>query len=53
MLTRFDILLVVLLVLGIIGFPAGMVGSRLPAQLVSIIFVVVLIVLLLLGVVRA
>jgi len=52
MLTRFDILLLVLLVLAIIGWPAGLVASRLPSNLVSIAVIVILLVLLLLGVVR-
>ncbi len=52
MLTRFDILLIVLLVLAITGWPAGVVANRMPAWLVSAIVIVVLLVLLLLGVVR-
>ncbi|MDX8500723.1 hypothetical protein RFM99_20165 [Mesorhizobium sp. VK4C] len=52
MLTRFDILLIVLIVLAITGFPRGVVANRLPPYLVSIVLVVILIVLLLLGVVR-
>lgn len=52
MLTPFNVLLLVLLVLAIIGWPAGLVGSRLPPQMVSAIVVVILLVLLLLGVVR-
>jgi hypothetical protein len=52
MLTRFDVLLIVLIVLAITGWPTGLVGNRLPPYLVSVVVVVVLIVLLLLGVVR-
>ena len=52
MLTRFDVLLIVLIVLSIIGFPAGVIPSRVPPYIVSIVVIVVLIVLLLLGVVR-
>ncbi|WP_155772696.1 hypothetical protein [Mesorhizobium jarvisii] len=52
MLTRFDILLIVLLVLAITGWPAGIVPNRLPSWLVSAIVIVTLLVLLLLGVVR-
>lgn len=52
MLTRFDILLIVLLVLAITGFPSGIVANRLPPYLVSVVVIVILIVLLLLGVVR-
>lgn len=52
MLTRFDVLLIVLIVLAITGWPAGLIGNRLPAYMISIIVVVVLVVLLLLGVVR-
>ncbi len=51
--TRFDILLVVLLVLAIVGWPAGVVANRGPAWLLSAIVIVILLVLLLLGVVRA
>jgi hypothetical protein len=53
MLTRFDILLVILILLSIFGFPGGLVANRLPPYLVSVVLVVVLVVLLLLGVVRA
>ena len=53
MLTRFDLLLVVLLLIAIFGWPAGLIGNRLPPYLTSIVLIVVLIVLLLLGVVRA
>lgn len=52
MLTRFDVLLILLLVLAITGWPAGVVANRAPAWLVSAVVVVVLLVLLLLGVVR-
>ena len=52
MLTRFDVLLIVLIVLAITGFPSGLVGSRVPPYLVTGIVVVVLVVLLLLGIVR-
>lgn len=53
MITRFDVLLVVLIVLSIFGFPAGLVGSgRVPPYLVSVLVIVILVVLLLLGVVR-
>jgi hypothetical protein len=52
MLTRFDILLIVLIVLSIIGFPAGVVSNRVPPYVVTIVVIVILIVLLLLGVVR-
>lgn len=51
-LTRFDVLLIIMIVLSIIGFPAGVVPSRVPPYIVTIIVVVILIVLLLLGVVR-
>jgi hypothetical protein len=53
MLTRFDILLILLLVLAITGWPAGVVANRMPAWLVNAIVIVTLFVLLLLGVVRA
>ncbi len=53
MITRFDILLIVLLVLAITGWPAGLIPNRLPPYLVTSIVVVILLVLLLLGVVRA
>lgn len=52
MFTRFDVLLIVLIVLSIFGFPAGVVGSRVPPYLVTVVVVVILLVLLLLGVVR-
>lgn len=52
MISRFDILLIVLMVLTIIGFPAGLVSNRLPSWMVSVFVVGVLLVLLLLGVVR-
>ncbi len=52
MLTRFDLLLIVLIVLAITGWPAGMIANRLPPYLVSAIVIVVLVVLLLLGIVR-
>lgn len=52
MLTRFDILVLVLLVLAITGWPSGLVANRLPSNLVSIVLIVILLVLLLLGVVR-
>lgn len=52
MLTRFDILLIVLIVLSITGFPAGIVANRLPPYMVSVVVIVILLVLLLLGVVR-
>ena len=52
MLTRFDVLLVILIVLSITGWPAGFAGGRLPQPLVTIAVIVILLVLLLLGVVR-
>jgi uncharacterized RDD family membrane protein YckC len=52
MLTRFDILLIILILLAVFGFPGGIVGNRLPPYLTSIVLIVVLAVLLLLGVVR-
>ena len=52
MLTRFDALLIVLIVLAIIGFPGGFVGNRVPGWMSSLVLIVVLIVLLLLGIVR-
>ncbi|RUU12958.1 DUF1328 domain-containing protein [Mesorhizobium sp. USDA-HM6] len=52
MLTRFDILLIVLILLAVFGFPGGIVGNRFPPYLTSIVLIVVLFVLLLLGVVR-
>lgn len=52
MLTRFDVLLIVLILLSVFGFPAGIVGNRLPPYLTSVVLIVVLVVLLLFGVVR-
>jgi len=52
MLTRFDILLVIMILLAIFGFPAGIVGNRFPPYLTSVVLIVVLVVLLLLGIVR-
>lgn len=52
MLSRFDVLLVVLILLAVFGFPAGIVGNRLPPYMTSAIVIIVLVVLLLLGVVR-
>jgi len=52
MLTRFDILVIVMIVLAITGWPSGFARGRLPEPLLTIIVVVILIVLLLLGVVR-
>lgn len=52
MLTRFDVLLIVLIVLSITGWPAGLAGARLPQPLVTVAVIVILLVLLLLGVVR-
>lgn len=53
MLTRFDIVLIILLVLAVTGWPSGIIANRLPSNLVSIVLIVILVVLLLLGVVRA
>ncbi|MER9356960.1 DUF3309 domain-containing protein [Mesorhizobium sp. M0514] len=53
MLTRFDLLLIVLLLLAIFGWPAGIIANRVPSNLTCIVLIVVLVVLLLLGVVRA
>ena len=50
MLTRFDVLLIVLIVLAITGWPTGF--ANLPQPLVTIAVIVILLVLLLLGVVR-
>lgn len=52
MLTRFDLLLILLIVLAITGWPAGVVANRLPPYLVSAIVIGILLVLLLLGIVR-
>jgi len=52
MLTRFDVLLIIMIVLSIIGFPTGIVPSRVPPYIVTIVVIVILLVLLLLGVVR-
>ncbi len=48
MLTRFDILLIVLLVF----FADKLAGSRLPQPILNIAIIIILIVLLLLGIVR-
>lgn len=48
MLTRFDILLIVL----IVYFADKLAGSRLPQPILNIAIIVILLVLLLLGVVR-
>ncbi len=52
MLTRFDVLVVVLIILSVTGWPAGFGGGRLPEPVLTIVVVVILLVLLLLGVVR-
>lgn len=48
MITRFDVLLIVL----IVYFADKLAGSRIPQPLLSIAIIVILLVLLLLGVVR-
>ncbi len=37
MLTRFDALVIVLLVLAIFGWPAGLIGNRLPSTVSSFV----------------
>ncbi len=52
MLSRFDALLVIMIVLVFTGWPTGFINDRLPKPIVTVAVVVLLLVLLLLGVVR-
>lgn len=50
--TRFDILLIVMIALTLFGWPSGLIAPRLASSAVTIVVLVVLIVLLVLGVAR-
>lgn len=50
--TRFNILCILLLVLALIGWPPGIMPTRLPVMIHTIIVVVILLVLILLEAVR-
>ena len=52
MFTRFDLLVVVLIILTCTGWPAGFARGRIPEPVLTIVILVILIVLLLLGLVR-